>query len=351
MIAQEAMRRIIVCVENKDFEKDDVIYDGFIQEETMKRYRIAILGQRRRGKRNAEGAEERSLRLPLQTARQQTKRRKDAALPGTAADDEEADEHILMMSTSSWGSETMSPDALRSRRQGAIVIDNSSAYRRMKVPPCPSRAAVRLPITASSPTNCATSRTGGSTPCSPIILAYDQMTYQAVNRIGGIGELKPDERDVDTREPAVSPYPSPATRSRDSFMNWILREEMKMQNEGRKILHEEMLRQLHLRPRSVLRSHSSITVEFEKEVDLAQARALLAKAEGVRLVDNPANARYPMPLDTSDQDLVFVGRLREDISDPSHHSLTFWCCGDQIRKGAATNAVQIAELLIQREDR
>ena len=102
----------------------------------------------------------------------------------------------------------------------------------------------------------------------------------------------------------------------------------------------------------MLRSHSeSITVEFEKEVDLAQARALLAKAEGVQLVDDPANARYPMPLDTSDQDLVFVGRLREDISDPCHHSLTFWCCGDQIRKGAATNAVQIAELLIQREDR
>ena len=126
-----------------------------------------------------------------------------------------------------------------------------------------------------------------------------------------------------------------------------------MQNEGRKILHEETLRVNCTCVRvPVLRSHSeSITVEFEKEVDLAQARALLAKAEGVRLVDNPANARYPMPLDTSDQDLVFVGRLREDISDPSHHSLTFWCCGDQIRKGAATNAVQIAELLIQREDR
>ena len=66
------------------------------------------------------------------------------------------------------------------------------------------------------------------------------------------------------------------------------------------------------------------------------------------LVDDPAHSRYPMPLETSDQDLVFVGRLREDISDDTHHSLTFWCCGDQVRKGAATNAVQIAQLLIEK---
>ena len=75
--------------------------------------------------------------------------------------------------------------------------------------------------------------------------------------------------------------------------------------------------------------------------------ALLAQAPGVRVVDDPAHSRYPMPLETSDQDLVFVGRLREDISDDTHHSLTFWCCGDQVRKGAATNAVQIAQLLIE----
>src|SRR5699024_11518522 len=94
----------------------------------------------------------------------------------------------------------------------------------------------------------------------------------------------------------------------------------------------------------VIRSHSeSITIEFDKEVDVEKARALLAQAPGVRVVDDLRHSRYPMPLETSDQDLVFVGRLREDISDDTHHSLTFWCCGDQVRKGAATNAVQIAE--------
>ena len=98
----------------------------------------------------------------------------------------------------------------------------------------------------------------------------------------------------------------------------------------------------------VRRSHSeSITAEFERPVSVEQAREALAAAPGVRLVDDPAASRYPMPLETSDQDLVYVGRVRRDISAPDGaSSLTFWCCGDQIRKGAATNAVQIAELLL-----
>jgi aspartate-semialdehyde dehydrogenase len=96
-----------------------------------------------------------------------------------------------------------------------------------------------------------------------------------------------------------------------------------------------------------MRSHSeSITIECEKEVDVDKARELLAKAEGVVLKDDPKNKIYPMPLDTTDQDLVFVGRIRKDISDPSGHSLALFCCGDQIRKGAATNAVQILEKLL-----
>ena len=78
-----------------------------------------------------------------------------------------------------------------------------------------------------------------------------------------------------------------------------------------------------------------------------EARELLATAPGVRLVDDPAALRYPMPLETSDQDLIWVGRVRRDLSAPEGvSSLTFWCCGDQIRKGAATNAVQILRLLI-----
>ena len=126
-------------------------------------------------------------------------------------------------------------------------------------------------------------------------------------------------------------------------------EEMKFQNEGRKIMHLPELRVNCTCVRvPVRRSHSeSITAEFERPVSVEQAREALAAAPGVRLVDDPAASRYPMPLETSDQDLVYVGRVRRDISAPDGaSSLTFWCCGDQIRKGAATNAVQIAELLL-----
>ena len=126
-------------------------------------------------------------------------------------------------------------------------------------------------------------------------------------------------------------------------------EEMKLQNEGRKICHlPELLVNCTCVRVPVMRSHSeSITVEFEKPLSADEARAALAVAPGVRVVDDPANLRYPMPLETSDQDLIFVGRVRRDLSAPEGvSSLTFFCCGDQIRKGAATNAVQIAELLV-----
>ena len=122
-----------------------------------------------------------------------------------------------------------------------------------------------------------------------------------------------------------------------------------MQNEGRKIWHHDNLLVSCTCVRvPIYRSHSeSILIECEKEVDVAQARALIEKAEGCVLKDDPKNAVYPMPLDTTDQDLVFVGRIRKDISDPSGHSLSLFCCGDQIRKGAATNAVQILQKLLE----
>lgn len=122
-----------------------------------------------------------------------------------------------------------------------------------------------------------------------------------------------------------------------------------MQNEGRKIMHLPELRVNCTCVRvPVMRSHSeSITVEFKKPLSPERARQILEAAPGVKVVDDPVNSVYPMPLDTSDQDLVYVGRIREDLSAPDGvNSLTFWCCGDQIRKGAATNAVQIAEYLL-----
>ena len=119
-----------------------------------------------------------------------------------------------------------------------------------------------------------------------------------------------------------------------------------MQNEGRKIMHLPELRVTCTCVRvPVVRSHSiSVTLHFDRPVSVAQAREVISKAPGCRLTDDLKNRVYPMPLDTSDQDLVFVGRIRPDLTDDN--GLTLWCCGDQIRKGAATNAVQIAELLI-----
>ena len=124
-------------------------------------------------------------------------------------------------------------------------------------------------------------------------------------------------------------------------------EEMKMQNEGRKIMHLPELKVSCTCVRvPVVRSHSiSVSLHFDRPVTVAQAREAIANAPGCRLVDDLGSKQYPMPLDTSDQDIVFVGRIRPDLTDPN--GLCLWCCGDQVRKGAATNAIQIAELLVK----
>ena len=121
-----------------------------------------------------------------------------------------------------------------------------------------------------------------------------------------------------------------------------------MQNEGRKIMHLPELKVSCTCVRvPVVRSHSiSVSCHFDVPVTVAQAREAIAKAPGCRLVDDLKNKQYPMPLDTSDQDIVFVGRIRPDLTDDN--GLCLWCCGDQVRKGAATNAIQIAELLIEK---
>ena len=128
--------------------------------------------------------------------------------------------------------------------------------------------------------------------------------------------------------------------------NGYTTEEMKMQNEGRKILHLPEMKVTCTCVRvPVLRSHSiSLSVRTKEKISVAAAREAIAKARGCKLVDDLANKQYPMPLDTSDQDLVYVGRIRDDLTD--ERALALWCAGDQIRKGAATNAVQIAELLL-----
>ena len=116
--------------------------------------------------------------------------------------------------------------------------------------------------------------------------------------------------------------------------------------ETRKILHDPDLKISATAVRvPVLRSHSeSVNIETERKLTPGAARAILAGAPGVVVEDDPAGLKYPMPLFASGHDEVFVGRIREDLS--SDQGLNFWLCGDQLRKGAATNAVQIAELLV-----
>ena len=122
---------------------------------------------------------------------------------------------------------------------------------------------------------------------------------------------------------------------------------MKMQNEGQRILHLPELKVNCTCVRvPVMRSHSiAVTVRTEEKISVEQAKAAIAAFPGCRLIEDYQGRNYPTPLDTSNQDLVWVGRIREDLTDDK--GLTLWCCGDQIRKGAASNAVQILKYLIE----
>ena len=247
---------------------------------------------------------------------------------------------------------------------GAVFIDNSSAFRLMDdvplvVPEINGADAFSHHGIIANP-NCSTIITlmavAGLAKLSPI-KAMVASTYQAVSGAGqaGFSELQGQMEAIVAGKPTEhSTFPTQIClnvipRIGDELENGYTDEEMKMQNEGRRIFHRPELKVTCTCVRvPVMRSHSiSVTVKTERRIELDEARAAIAAYPGVRLIDDYQGRNYPTPLDTSDQDLVFVGRLREDISDDTHHSLTFWCCGDQVRKGAATNAVQIAQLLTE----
>lgn len=244
-------------------------------------------------------------------------------------------------------------------KAGAVVIDNSSAYR--------LDDNVPLVVPEVNPQDIQKNNGIIANPnCSTIIalVAINKLheyasvnsiiasTYQAVSGAGvpGLNELNTQVTQVmndEKVEPQVFPYQIafnliPQIGGFDEM--GYSSEEMKMQNEGRKILHHPELNVTCTCVRvPVMRSHSeSLTLFFDKEINVEKAKELLANADGVKLVDDPKNKQYPMPLDTSDQDLVYVGRIRKDLTQNNNKSLTLWCCGDQVRKGAATNAVQIA---------
>lgn len=243
---------------------------------------------------------------------------------------------------------------------GAVFVDNSSAFRMdPKVPLIvpevnPEDAKKHQGIIANP--NCSTIITVTAVNALNSISPIRSMvasTYQAVSGAGAGGPIElAGEVEALARgeryENTVFPYqiaynviPQIGGADEEGYTT----EEMKMQNEGRKIMHLPELRVNCTCVRvPVVRSHSiSVTVRTEKPISVEEARAVIAAAPGCRLTDDLDGKVYPMPLDTTDQDLVFVGRIRKDLTD--ENGLAIWCCGDQVRKGAATNAIQIAELL------
>ena len=245
---------------------------------------------------------------------------------------------------------------------GAVFVDNSSAFRMdPKVPlivPEVNPEDVAWHNGIISNPNCSTIITltavNALNSISPI-RTMTASTYQAVSGAGAEGPVElQNEVDAlskgETYEPKVFSHqiafnliPQIGGEAFEGYTS----EEMKMQNEGRKIMHlPELTVSCTCVRVPVMRSHSiSVSCHFDVPVTVEQVRQVIAKAPGCKLVDDLANKQYPMPLDTSDQDLVFVGRIRPDLTDLN--GICLWCCGDQVRKGAATNAVQIAELLVK----
>ena len=248
-------------------------------------------------------------------------------------------------------------------KAGAVFVDNSSAFRLdPKVPlivPEVNPEDVKWHNGIISNPNCSTIITmtavNALNSLSPI-RTMTTSTYQAVSGAGAEGpvelmnevealrEGKTYQPKVFSHQIAYNLIPQIGGEQFEGYTS----EEMKMQNEGRKIMHLPELKVSCTCVRvPVVRSHSiSVSCHFDIPVTVEQVREVLAKAPGVKLVDDLANKQYPMPLDTSNQDLVFVGRIRPDLTDDC--GICLWCCGDQVRKGAAINCIQIAELLIEK---
>ena len=246
---------------------------------------------------------------------------------------------------------------------GCVVIDNSSAFRQdpdvpLVVPEINGEAALNHPRNIIANPNCTTIIT--LMALYPLHLRFGLRTiiassYQAVSGSGqhGISELENQVRAIVNGDPITcSTYPRQIAFNVlpqiDRFMeNGYTKEELKMLNEGRKIMSLPELQVTCTCVRvPVYRSHSiSCVAQFEKPVDVDTARACYDGMPGVALMDDPAHGVWPTPLDSTNGDTCYVGRIRKDLAVPN--ALNLWVVGDQVRKGAALNAVQIAELLIR----
>lgn len=247
-------------------------------------------------------------------------------------------------------------------KYGAVMIDNSSAFRMdadvpLVVPEVNAPDAKVRPRGIIANPNCTTIQM--VVALKPIeqlshIKCVHVSTYQAASGAGAAAmkELYEQYRQVLAGEPvtverfqyqlAFNLIPQVDVFTENDYT----KEEMKMFNETRKIMHSDVRVSATCVRVPSLRSHSeAIWVETERPVSVKEAKAAFAKAEGLVIEDNPAEKKYPMPLFLAGKDPVYVGRIRKDLANDN--GLTFWIVGDQIKKGAALNAVQIAEYLIK----
>ena len=259
------------------------------------------------------------------------------------------------------GASTSREYAATITKHGAIMIDNSSAFRMeedvpLVVPEVNAADARRAPRRIIANPNCTTIQ---------MVVALNALerlshirrvhvaTYQSASGAGAaaMAELEAQHAALaQGGEPTVEKFAFQLAYNViphiDVFTdNDYTKEEMKMYHETRKIMHSDIAVSATCVRVPVMRAHSeSVWVETERPVSVAEAREAFARAEGVVLMDDPAGKRYPMPLFLAGEDPVYVGRVRKDLT--CDNGLTFWCVSDQIRKGAALNAVQILESLL-----
>ena len=247
-------------------------------------------------------------------------------------------------------------------RYGAVMIDNSSAFRMdedvpLVVPECNAEDALNRPRCVIANPNCTTIMMVVALKAIENLSHIKRVHIASYQAASGAGQAAMDELYEQYRQVLAG---DPVTVEKfayqlafnvipqiDVFMdNGYTKEEMKMYNETKKIMHSDVETSAMCVRVPSLRSHSeSIWVETERPVSVEEAREAFAAGEGLVLMDNPEKKEYPMPLFLAGKDPVYVGRIRKDLANPN--GLTFWIVSDQIRKGAALNAVQIAEYLIK----
>lgn len=283
-------------------------------------------------------------------------------LPVEAVSDQSFDQIDIVLASA--GASTSRAWASKIVEAGAVMIDNSSAFRMdplvpLIVPEVNPQAAIDHRGIIANP-NCTTILMTvaiyplhQAQPVRRVVAA----TYQSASGAGAkaMEEVKVQAQAIlQGEQPKTESFPYPLAFNlfpHNSKLNeqGYCEEEMKMVNETRKIFGVPDLRVTATCVRvPVLRAHSeAINLEFDQPFSVTQAREILSQAPGVKLVEDWTANYFPMPIDASGQDEVLVGRIRQDLSHPN--GLELWLCGDQIRKGAALNAVQIAELLVQKD--